>query len=213
MKKKSFGCLLFLYLLLLSNIGFCASANVSELYQEAAWISLDLPQMQRSNIDEIIVKKNEEIKAIIKKAAILTVANKASTNKQSYDLMNFYQTMKKINDIRLDACSEIMAELTSQQQEELVDRLEKRSAQAGSAIEMLRSFNLEDDQQAKVFAQMLLCQKTIWSIAANTKLSWEQRRRKMQTVNTLKLIESYLSTDQKATLKNYEIMMMYVGQE
>jgi hypothetical protein len=213
MKTAVTSCLLLLCLIFVTNVGFCTPVNVSDLYQEAVWISLDLPQTQRSKIDEIIVKKNEEIKGVIQKSAILTLANKASDNKQSYDLLNFFDAMKKINDIRSDACNEILMELNPQQQEELDKRLEKRSIQAASAIEMLKAFSLESDQQIKVFSKMLLGQRAIWSIAADTKLSWEQRKRKMQTINTLKLIEEYLSKDQKTTLKNYEIMMMYGSQD
>ena len=213
MKFIASACLFFFFLIWGATIGFCSHVNVSDLYQEAAWISLDLPQAQRTKIDEIIVKKNEEIKTVVKKAAIFTAANKVSDDEQSFYLLNFFQAMKKINDIRSDACSEIIMELNPQQQEELTKLLDKRSVQSSSAIAMLKSLSLESDKQIKVFLQMLLCQRKIWAIASETNLSWEQRKRKMQTVNTLKVIGAYLSKDQKNTIYKYERLMMMYGSD
>lgn len=200
-------CILFFYLIVGVNTGFCASFNVSDLYQEAAWLSLDLPQSQRAKIDSIIIRNNDRITKITKDAVVFSLAVKKADNEKELNFLSFLKTMQKVNNIQADTCDEIMQCLTPEQQGELEDILGKRSSQVASAVDMLNSLTLDDTQQIKVLNRMLLCQKQIWAIAADTKLSWEQRKKKMQTINTLKLITQYLTQDQKAAFNAYYLMM------
>lgn len=216
MKIIAFLCTIFICLAGGMNTASCVySFNVSDMYQEAAWISLDLPENQRAKVDEIIVKKNTDIKKVLTDAAIFRVATnkKQIDDEEKFDLLNFFQAMKRIDDIRSDACSEIMTCLTPQQQNELGNLVDKRSARVAYAASMLESLNLDKGQQKKVFDRMLVCQQRIWSIASDTGLSWEQRKQRMKTVNTFNVISQYLTKEQRSVFDKYTLYMMLGSQE
>lgn len=189
------------------STGFCASFNDSNLYQEAAWLNLDLPLSQREKIDLIIVRNNDQITKLTKDAVNFTAFVKINESEDDRILLVLLKTMENVNNIQKDTENEIIKCLTPDQQAELDAVLEKRSSIVTSFTAMVEFLDLDDNQNIKLLNRLLLCKNQISAIAANTKLSWEQRKEKMQIVNTLKSITQYLTPAQQESFSDYYLKM------
>lgn len=207
MKVRILTSILFVYFMLGVSTGFSASFNNSSLYQEAAWLNLDLPQSQREKIDEIIVRNNDQITKLTKDAVNFTAFVKMNDNEDDLTLLVFLNTMEKVKTIQKNTENEIIKCLTPAQQAELNAVLEKRSSLVTSFASMPEFLGLDDNQNIKILNRLLLCKNQISAIAANRKLSWEQRREKMQIVNTFKSITQYLTPTQQELFNDYCLKM------
>ncbi|MBP2643326.1 MAG: hypothetical protein H6Q67_1213 [Firmicutes bacterium] len=54
--------------------------RVSEVYQEAAWLSMDYPPEQRRQIDQILIKKSLEVESIIHDPALFVISGTPGVN-------------------------------------------------------------------------------------------------------------------------------------
>ncbi|MBP2652543.1 MAG: hypothetical protein H6Q73_112 [Firmicutes bacterium] len=96
-------CIIFACVVFTINIGYCASSsspgiyNAADIYQEIAWINMNLPEVQRTQIDTIIANKNKEVQKIVSDAALqfaIKLKGKDSLKNVS-DLSKTAQTAKK----------------------------------------------------------------------------------------------------------------------
>ncbi|CUH95548.1 hypothetical protein P22_1619 [Propionispora sp. 2/2-37] len=193
MLAKIFYSVLFVISLSITNVDIClASINASELSQEAAWISLDLPVEQRKQIDNIIVQtvKEAQIKHISPKIASLDYA-------QIFTLTNY---LNEISDIRETINNQIMQVLPPQQRQLFEAQLEKKQHFSEQTTALILSLNLSDKQQIAIINSLLRCQNQALSIVSNQSLSWEERRKKLKKANPLRLISRNLTKAQLADL-------------
>lgn len=196
-------------LLLNSNMAFCTPRNYScDLYEEEAWMNLNVSEKDRSKIDEIILKHDDEMKAFMDDGEHLQRPRKISDELrgelQEVSVIKLLDTMQKIDSIRKNIHWEMISYLSPGQQETLDSLLDRREARVTSiSMAMMAALALDDSQMEPIISQMLLCQKQIWSIVSDTKLSWEQRKEKMQKIRTLQLVSNHFTKQQQAVFDAY----------
>lgn len=164
-----------------------AAINTAKLSQEAAWISLDLPLEQRKQIDAIIADT-------LKEASL----NGSPTVKtldfsQMYALSSY---LNEVSDIRETISDRIMQVLTPQQRRQMQAQLDKKKSYNDQTTALLMTLNLTDKQQLLIINSLLQCQRQALAIVANQKLSWEDRRKKLEKSNPLRLVSRILTKAQ-----------------
>jgi hypothetical protein len=190
--------------LLAVSSGTCF-ANIS--YQESIWISLDLPQIQRRQIDQIISEQYPKVRNIQQNRAFSAIGSMGDMA----DLLNY---MSQIQTIRTDVNDKIAGILTPEQQQIFDKQAEKNKAAADKSMLLIMSMNLTETQQLVVAKLLLANQKKAWDIIADNRTSWEERRRKLERLSTVTqitnlILASKLTTDQQAALKQWATISQY----
>lgn len=176
------------------NSGIClAGINAAGIYQEALWISMDLPAEQRKQIDDIIVEKAKRVKELQKIQKIDGMDNFV----QLYTLVNYLEEM---NDIRADVNRKILELLPPSQKKLYEMQSEKKQDFIERTAAMILALDLSDKQQAVIINSLLRSQKKVWSVVAKKSLSWEERRKKLNNTNPLRMINGTLTRDQIKSL-------------
>lgn len=181
----------------LVHSGIClAGINAAGIYQEALWISMDLPAEQRKQIDDIIVEKAKQVKNLQKVQKIDGMDNFV----QLYTLMNYLEEM---NNIRTEVNSKILQLLPPSQKQVFEMQLEKKQNLIEKTAAMILALDLSDKQQAAIINSLLRNQKKVWSVVAKKSLSWEERRKKLNKTNPLRMIHGTLTRDQIKNLASW----------
>lgn len=184
--------------------GICsAHIDVSEMYQEALWVNLDLEQEQKDQIDKIIVEADNQVKDIQRKQGIGTLY-------KINDFYNFADSLSKMKDIRIDANHKIMKLLPSNQKALFEAQSEETQRLTEKYIMMILELDLSEDQQTVIMNSLLKSQQGVWAIVSNTSLSWEKRRQKIKNINALELISSKLTKKQTAIWKTWNKSLNFV---
>nr|WP_092072458.1 hypothetical protein [Dendrosporobacter quercicolus]NSL48496.1 hypothetical protein [Dendrosporobacter quercicolus DSM 1736]SDM42225.1 hypothetical protein SAMN04488502_104201 [Dendrosporobacter quercicolus] len=185
----------------LVHSGIClAGINAAGIYQEALWVSMDLPAEQRKQIDDIIVEKAKQVKNLQKVQKIDGMDNFV----QLYTLMNYLEEM---NNIRTEINSKILQLLPPSQKQVFEMQLEKKQDLIEKTAAMILALDLSDKQQAAIINSLLRNQKKVWSVVAKKSLSWEERRKKLNKTNPLRMIHGTLTRDQ---IKNLALWLKSV---
>lgn len=171
-----------------ANLPVCSAAiNTAKLSPEAAWISLDLPLEQRKQIDAIITDA-------LKEASLNTSPKIKSLDfSQMYTLSSY---LNEISDARETISDRIMQVLTPQQRRQMESQLDKKNSYRDQTNALLLTLNLTDKQQLIIINSLLQCQRQSLSIVSDQKLSWEDRRKKLEKSNPLRLISRVLTKTQ-----------------
>lgn len=195
-----------LLLALLCFSFFCEIPNVIEgaatfNYQEGVWISLDLPAVQRKKIDDIIVTEHTRVLKASRPSSILSFSDASDI----YSILNYTNQLQELHS---DVSDKIMLTLTPEQQILFSEQLEKNQAAANDSFIGLLALDLSDEQLLLVANSLISSQKKVWSIIANTNISWEERRAKLAHLNALSqvrsaLIASKLSSSQLSALNKW----------
>lgn len=197
MVKNLFYAIFFSSILTLST-GTCF-ANFN--YQETVWISLDLPQEQRNQIDDIISSEYQKVKLLQQKQLVWTL----SKNSDMLSLLNY---MNQIEDIRTGITERMMQVLNPEQQNLFSRQLDNLRTDSAKSFSVILALNLSDSQQLLLAKSLLLAQKRVWGIVSDRSISWEKRRKKLVQFTTLgqisKLIlATKLTTEQRTILKQW----------
>lgn len=177
--------------------GVCsAGINAAGIYQEALWVSMDLPAEQRKQIDDIIIEKAKQVKNLQKVQRIDGMDNFV----QLYTLMNYLDEM---NNIRTEVNSKILQLLPPSQKKVFEMQLEKKQDTIEKTAAMILALDLSDRQQAAIINSLLRSQKKVWSVVAKKSLSWEERRKKLNKTNPLRMINGTLTRDQIKNLASW----------
>jgi len=200
--------MLFSCILLNVKVGVCSSIKTPDLYQETAWINLDLPEEKRAQIDTIIANKSLEAKKLFKTPGMMKLALPATNHNQDQDastitLLNSLKVMSQLNDIRMSINSEIESCLSPEQQEIFEAQLEMRERQVANTVSVVMELNLDETQQNSIISLLAQCQLQVWSIVSNTSLSWEDRRKKIHQISVVQLLTRQLTKDQQKSFKRY----------
>lgn len=174
-----------------------ARISASEVCPEAVWISLDLPVEQRKQIDDIIVESFHEAQL-----------NHSSPQIKNMDFIQVYALMNylsKVNDIRDDVNNKIMQVLSPEQQSQFGMLIERKRNVTEKTTTMIMSLNLTDAQQTAIINTLLQSQRQTWSIVSNRSLSWEERRKKLNRLNPLRLATTKLTKSQLADLNTLNV--------
>lgn len=179
--------------------------NISDIYQETAWISLDLPKEQREKIDAIIASKSTEAKKLLRNTQLenIVLVKNPVDNVHTIDLLNFLKVMQQIDDIRSDINSAIEQNLSPDQQDQFENQLSLKQRQVAGTVSVLLALKLDDLQQAKIMNMLLQSQLEVWTIVSNDGISWEQRRKKIQLLSTFQQLLILLTKDQQNVLSSY----------
>ena len=179
------------------SLGTCsAHVDVSDMYQEALWINLDLPKEQKEQIDEIILEADKQVKAVQRKQGI---GNLYKFN----DLYNYADSLGQMKDIRMDANAKIMQLLPYKQRVLFEDQAEESQRLTDKYMVMILNLDLTESQQTAIISSLVKSQQRVWSIVSNTSLSWEKRRKKIKSVNALEVISNQLTKTQRNSWKTW----------
>ena len=154
---------------------------------------MDLPAEQRKQIDDIIVEKAKRVKELQKIQKIDGMDNFV----QLYTLVNYLEEM---NDIRADVNRKILELLPPSQKKLYEMQSEKKQDFIERTAAMILALDLSDKQQAVIINSLLRSQKKVWSVVAKKSLSWEERRKKLNNTNPLRMINGTLTRDQIKSL-------------
>lgn len=157
--------------------------------EEAVWISLDLPQEQRRQIDEIILEAYKDV-TVIQKNMVITDLSSFTNLYKIGDYMN------KMSNVRTNVNDNIIQILSPQQRDIFESKLEERQGNAGNITAKLLALNLTATQQTVIVKLLLQSHKQDWKTISDKSLSWEQRITKLQRRNLLRQISTLLTADQ-----------------
>lgn len=188
-------CIMFLKITL--SLGACSAyVDVSDMYQEALWMNLDLPKEQKEQIDGIILEADKQVKAVQRRQGI---GNLYGFN----DLYNYADSLSQMKDIRMDANAKIMQLLPYKQRVLFEEQTEESQRLTDQYMVMVLNLDLTESQQTAIISSLIKSQQRVWSIVSNTSLSWEQRRKKIKRVNALEVISNQLTKAQRSSWKEW----------
>jgi hypothetical protein len=170
-------------------------SDVSEIYQEALWINLDVNTEQRKQIDEIIAAAYQQMKVIQKE-------QKNGISRISIDMFTLISYLTQVNDIRMSTNSKIMPLLSPKQRSIFESQLEHSQDLTEQLMVGFLALDLSETQQVVIANLLLKGHNQVWSIVANKSLSWEERRAKLNNVKTLKRINK-LTKNQLAVFSGW----------
>jgi Spy/CpxP family protein refolding chaperone len=188
-------CIMFLKIIL--GTGVCsAHIDVSDMYQEALWVNLNLSKEQKERIDGIILEADRQVKAVQRKQEI---GNLYEIN----DLYNYADSLSQMKEIRMEANTKIMQLLPPNQRAIFEDQTEESQRLTDKYMMMILNLDLTESQQTAIISSLIKSQQRVWSIVSNSSLSWEQRRKKLKSVNAIELISNQLTKTQRNTWKEW----------
>jgi len=182
------------------SLGPC---RVSKVYQEAAWISMDLPTEKQQEIDQIFIEKNIEVQRIIHDPALFVIYPLPGGNfkgTQNDESLYLFRVSQKLEDIRNDTQHEILKLLTREQQVIFNTMITERKTNIANFIEVMGGLNLDSTQQSKVMQLLSQCQEEIWRIISNPFFSWEARKRRIDRITLFNRVMETLKPEQQAVL-------------
>jgi len=186
-----------MFLEIVFGFGVCsAHIDVSDMYQEALWVNLDLPKEQRDQIDGIILEADKQVKAVQRKQGIGEVYKLT-------DLYNYADTLTQMKDIRTEASNKIMQLLPPNQRVLFDDQAEESQRLTEKYMMMIVQLNLSESQQTEFINSLINSQERVWSIVSDKSLPWEKRRQKLKNINPLELISDQLTKKQLSTWKTW----------
>lgn len=202
MSKNVVKCILMICLLVLINLlevstGQCSSFT-TDITEEALWISLDVSEQQKKQIDAIISESYSQVKKIQKKQG----------SNDLYDFNNLFillQYTSKMNDIRKTTSERIMQVLDVKQKPDFEKQLQQVQDASYKSTAMMLSLELTDTQKKIVVISLLKTQKKIWETIAK-KSAWEEKRKKLNRINKLQIISAKLSKEQRTRMAQWNIM-------
>jgi hypothetical protein len=193
---KTFICCV-MFLEIIFGLGVCsAHIDVSDMYQEALWVNLDLPKEQKEQIEGIILEADKQVKAVQKKQAIGEIY-------KITDLYNYADSLSQMKDIRKEASDKIMQLLPENQRVIFDDQSEESQRLTEKYMMMILQLDLTENQQTAIVNSLIKSQDRVWSIVSDTSLSWDKRRQKLKSINPLELIGSQLTNKQLSIWKTW----------
>jgi hypothetical protein len=200
--KRLICCIVFLEIIF--GFGICsAHIDISEMYQEALWVNLNLPQEQRDQVDAIIVEADKQVKDIQKKQGISSLYGVD-------DLYNLADSLSQMKDVRTDASNKIMQLLPPNQRALFEDQAEESQNLTEKYMMMILELDLSEDQQTVIVNSLLKSQQGVWAIVSNTSLPWEKRRQKLKSINAIELISNKLTKKQTSIWKTWNKSFNFV---
>lgn len=194
---KTFICCI-MFLEIIFGFGICsAQIGVSDMYQEALWINLDLSKEQRDQIDGIILDADKQMRAVRGKQKMVDDLYKFD------DLYNYADSLSQMKEIRMDAGSKITQVLPLKDREIFESQLEESQQLTEQYTMMMLQLDLTENQQTDIVKSLIKSQQRVWSVVSDTSLSWEQRRQKLKRVNAINLITGKLTTTQRSAWKKW----------
>ncbi|MBP2645056.1 MAG: hypothetical protein H6Q75_496 [Firmicutes bacterium] len=208
--------------------------NVADIYQETLWLSLDVSDTQRQQIDAIIASKNKDVQKVAGEAIFMLDQQKmAGPDRAAQDtkkpagkpapgasatpaanpelnLINYLRVLKRLDDIRNSTNEEISQCLNPEQQTAFLDSLEQRKTQASNLVAVLAGLNMDSYQQKQTIRSLLVCKQQVWITVTDTTYPWEKRLKRMQGIPALRTLYSKLNPEQRDVLDTYVLAM---GQE
>lgn len=197
-KCISMVCLLMLLNLLGVSIGQCSSFT-TDITEESLWISLDVSEQQKKQIDTIISESYSQVKKIQKKQG----------SNDIYDFNNLFillQYTSKMNDMRKTTSDRILQVLDAKQKPHFEKQLQEVQDASYKSTAMMLSLELTDAQKKLVVISLLKTQKKIWETIAKKSNSWEEKRKKLNRINKLQIISAKLSKEQRTKMAQWNIM-------
>lgn len=191
-------CLLLLINLWGVSAGQCSNFT-TDITEETLWISLDVPQQQKKQIDAIIAESYSQVKKIHKKQG----------SNDIYDFNNLFillQYTSKMNDIRKSTSDRIMQVLDTKQKLEFEKQLQQVQDASYKSTVLMLSLDLTDTQKKLVVTSLLKTQKKIWEILSRKSSSWEEKRKKLNRINKLQIVSAKLSKEQRTKMAQWNIM-------
>lgn len=197
-KCISIICLLMVLNLLGVSIGQCSSFT-TDITEESLWISLDVSEQQKKQIDTIISESYSQVKKIQKKQGSNNI----------YDFNNLFillQYTSKMNDMRKTTSDRILQVLDAKQKPHFEKQLQEVQDASYKSTAMMLSLELTDAQKKLVVISLLKTQKKIWETIAKKSNSWEEKRKKLNRINKLQMISAKLSKEQRTKMAQWNIM-------
>lgn len=191
-------CLLLLINLWGVSAGQCSNFT-TDITEETLWISLDVSQQQKKQIDAIIAESYSQVKKIHKKQG----------SNDIYDFNNLFillQYTSKMNDIRKSTSDRIMQVLDTKQKLEFEKQLQQVQDASYKSTVLMLSLDLTDTQKKLVVTSLLKTQKKIWEILSRKSSSWEEKRKKLNRINKLQIVSAKLSKEQRTKMAQWNIM-------
>lgn len=191
-------CLLLLINLWGVSAGQCSNFT-TDITEETLWISLDVSQQQKKQIDAIIAESYSQVKKIHKKQG----------SNDIYDFNNLFillQYTSKMNDIRKSTSDRIMQVLDTKQKLEFEKQLQQVQDASYKSTVLMLSLDLTDTQKKLVVTSLLKTQKKIWEILSRKSSSWEEKRKKLNRIDKLKIVSAKLSKEQRTKMAQWNIM-------
>lgn len=191
-------CLLLLINLWGVSAGQCSNFT-TDITEETLWISLDVPQQQKKQIDAIIAESYSQVKKFHKKQG----------SNDIYDFNNLFillQYTSKMNDIRKSTSDRIMQVLDTKQKLEFEKQLQQVQDASYKSTVLMLSLDLTDTQKKLVVTSLLKTQKKIWEILSRKSSSWEEKRKKLNRIDKLKIVSAKLSKEQRTKMAQWNIM-------
>ncbi|WP_312522183.1 hypothetical protein [Anaerospora sp.] len=203
MSKNVVKCISIISLLMLLNLlgastGQCSSFT-TDITEESLWISLDVSEQQRKQIDTIISESYSQVKKIQKKQG----------SNDIYDFNNLFillQYTSKMNDMRKTTSDRILQVLDTKQKPNFEKQLQEIQDASYKSTAMMLSLELTDAQKKLVVISLLKTQKKIWETIAKKSNSWEEKRKKLNRINKLQIISAKLSKEQRTKMAQWNIM-------
>ncbi|HEY3426103.1 MAG TPA: hypothetical protein VGL27_14995 [Negativicutes bacterium] len=201
-KPKEFICIISLIISIFGVKCEICSAKVdsSALYQETMWLSLDVSPEKKEQIDQIIAKSNSELKSNQK-------INKFD------NMFNLMEYASRVNDQRTIVNDKIMELLSVRQQNIFEDQIETQQQLVATSTIAILGLDLTTKQQTLILNLLIESQQQVWSIISNKSLTWEERKRKLENLNTLMRISSLLTKSQNKDLKSRLESLKFVNKE
>lgn len=191
-------CLLLLINLWGVSAGQCSNFT-TDITEEALWISLDVSQQQKKQIDAIIAESYSQVKKMQKKQG----------SNDIYDFNNLFillQYTSKMNDIRKSTSDRIMQVLDAKQKPDFEQQLQQVQDASYKSTVLMLSLDLTDTQKKLVVTSLLKTQKKIWETIAKKSGSWEEKRKKLNRINKLRIVSAKLSKEQRTKMAQWNIM-------
>lgn len=191
-------CLLLLINLWGVSAGQCSNFT-TDITEETLWISLDASQQQKKQIDAIIAESYSQVKKFHKKQG----------SNDIYDFNNLFillQYTSKMNDIRKSTSDRIMQVLDTKQKLEFEKQLQQVQDASYKSTVLMLSLDLTDTQKKLVVTSLLKTQKKIWEILSRKSSSWEEKRKKLNRIDKLKIVSAKLSKEQRTKMAQWNIM-------
>jgi hypothetical protein len=180
------------------SIGQCSSFT-TDITEESLWISLDVSEQQKKQIDTIISESYSQVKKIQKKQG----------SNDIYDFNNLFillQYTSKMNDMRKTTSDRILQVLDAKQKPHFEKQLQEVQDASYKSTAMMLSLELTDAQKKLVVISLLKTQKKIWETIAKKSNSWEEKRKKLNRINKLQIISAKLSKEQRTKMAQWNIM-------
>lgn len=193
--KLCIFCILFFEVIF--AFGICsAQIDVSDMYQEALWVNLDLPQEQQDQIDRIIVAASRQVKAVQSKQQIGGLY-------KFNDLYSYADSLSQIKEIRMETNDRIMQLLSPRERVLFEDQSEESQRLTEKYMMLILELDLTENQQTAIINSLIKSQQQVWSIVSDTSIPWEKRRQKLKRVNALELISGQLTKNQRSLWKTW----------